>query len=218
MRKKIGPLNCLVREGENERDVILILHGFGADASDLFPLADYLDSKEQWTFVCPNAPLEVAIGGGFSVRGWFPLSLRELEAGVDFQNVKPPGLDTSAAAVGDVIFELNPERLVLGGFSQGAMIATEVALRNPEDVTGLILLSTTLLDQTRWRSLAAGLKGKPILQSHGSADQVLPLGSAQNLTTLLRAAEAKVEFMGFGGGHEIPAAVLSRAARFITEL
>ena len=214
MRQKIGRLDCLKREGENERDVIVLLHGFGADAGDLFPLADLLDPDGNATFVCPQAPFEVPVGPGFTGRGWFPISVRDLETGVDFSKVRPPGLDRSAELVSELIFELNPERLVLGGFSQGAMVATEVTLAAPGDVAGLVIWSGTLLDEAGWTKRAAGMSGARFLQSHGNNDQVLPYPLAQRLFDLLKKNGAEGQLIGFGGAHEIPMGVLQKTAEF----
>lgn len=215
MHKKIGSLDCLIRPGENEKNVVLLLHGFGADAQDLFPLADYLDPREEWTFVVPNAPLEVPIGPGWTGLGWFPISLRDLEVGVDFTQVRPPGLDASREAVSQLIFELNPERLVLGGFSQGAMIATEVALSQSEDVEALVLYSGVMLDERGWTAKAPALKGKKLLQSHGSGDPVLPQAAGRRLFDMLKKAGMEGEFISFPGGHEIPAQVLKKTVELL---
>lgn len=218
MRKQIGKLSCLVREGANEGWNIVILHGFGADAADLFPLADVLDPDEEWNVYFPDAPLEVPIGPHMMGRGWFPISVRDLETGVDFTKVRPRGLDQSGAAVYDLVFELNSEKLILGGFSQGAMIATEVAIENPNDVQGLILLSGAMLDEDAWTKKSAGLKDIKILQSHGQSDQVLPFAVSQRLNEMLKKSGADVDWIPFGGAHEIPMSVLQRARTFIAKL
>jgi phospholipase/carboxylesterase len=218
MRKKIGKLDCLIREGSNEKDVFLLLHGFGADAGDLFPLSDYLDPDDAWTFVVPNAPLEVPIGPGWTGRGWFPISLRDLEAGVDFTQVRPPGMDASASAVSELIFELNPERLVIGGFSQGAMIATEIAMQQPEDIAGLVIYSGVMLDEKGWTSKASALKGKRFFQSHGTNDPVLPFSAGQKLFDLFKRSGLEGEFAAFPGGHEIPMNVIQKTQAYLKKI
>src|SRR5580704_3964260 len=134
MRKTIGKMECLHRPGDEENKSVVLLHGFGADASDLYPLADFLDPEAQWNFYFPEAPLEVPIGPMMTGRGWFPISVRELETGIDFTKARPPAMDASRDLVADLLFHVNSKNLILGGFSQGAMISTEVALNNPGDV------------------------------------------------------------------------------------
>ena len=118
----------------------------------------------------------------------------ELETGIDFTKVRPPGMDASCELVYDLLFHLHSDQLILGGFSQGAMVSTEVALNNPEDVHGLILLSGALLDQDNWSKKAPALNGKPFLQSHGTNDQVIPHAVGHKLYEILRAAGAEGPF------------------------
>lgn len=218
MRERIGQLDCIKREGENEGHAVVLLHGFGADMGDLAPLADVMDPEGNWTFYFPNAPLEVPIGPGWTGRGWFPISLRELEAGVDFTKIRPPGLDMSRKLVSEFIFHINPRKLVLGGFSQGAMVALDLALHEPDAAAALLILSGVLLDEENWTKRASRLKGKPLLQSHGHLDQVIPIQGAQKLYEILKNAGAAVQFMPFSGAHEIPANVIKRSADLLAGL
>lgn len=218
MRDRIGQLECIKREGEETDHVVVLLHGFGADAGDLAPLADVMDPENLWTFYFPEAPLEVPIGPGFTGRGWFPISLRELEAGVDFTKIRPPGLDLSRKLVSELIFNINPTKLILGGFSQGAMVAVDLALHQPEDVHGLFIYSGVLLDQDNWSKKAHGLKGKKFIQSHGQRDQVIPFAGAQKLYDVLKAGGAEGPMMAFPGGHEIPMPVIKKSSVFLNEI
>jgi phospholipase/carboxylesterase len=194
---------------------VILLHGFGADAADLFPLADALDPDEQWNFMFPDAPLEVPIGPMWTGRGWFPISVRDLESGVDFTQVRPPGLNEATALISELVFNLNAEKLVLGGFSQGAMVSTNVAIENPTDVRGLVLLSGALLDEQMWRNRAPALKGLKFIQSHGTSDPVIPFSAAQRLYDLLKGAGLEGQFVSFSGGHEIPVPVVKKTADYL---
>jgi len=218
MHETVGKLPCLRRVGDNDKHNVVLLHGFGADAKDLFPLADFLDPEGEFNFYFPEAPLEVPIGPMYSGRGWFPISVRDLEQGIDFTTLRPPGLDQSSELVYDLIFNLNSEKLVLGGFSQGAMVSTEVALNNPNDVHGLVLLSGSMLDQKNWEAKAKELKGKRFLQSHGTADPVIPFAAAQKLYNCLKGAGLEGSLISFPGGHEIPMPVLQKTKTFIGEI
>lgn len=218
MREQVGQLSCLKRPGEEPGHNVIILHGFGADAGDLFPLADFLDPDQRWTFYCPDAPIEVPIGPQWMGRGWFPISVRELETGIDFTKVRPPGLDESASLVRELIFELNSTKLVLGGFSQGAMVSTEIALNDPEDLAGLILFSGCLLDAANWTKKAPAFKDKKILQSHGMQDTVIPFQAGLQLHQMIKEAGAQAEWLPFPGAHEIPMPVLKKAQQFLAKI
>ena len=103
---------------------------------------------------------------------------------------------------------------MLGGFSQGAMVATDVTLASPNDVDGLVIWSGTLLDEAGWTKRAKDMEGRRFFQSHGGGDPVLPYALAQRLHDVLKTGGAQGQLMGFGGGHDIPVNVLRATAEF----
>ena len=106
-------------------------------------------------------------------------------------------------------------KLVLGGFSQGAMLACDVALRSDRPLAGLALLSGTLLAEAEWAPRMAARSVLPILQTHGAQDPLLPHAAAERLRDLLTEAGCSVDWLSFRGGHEIPMAVIDKLTGFI---
>ena len=104
---------------------------------------------------------------------------------------------------------------MLGGFSQGSMLACDFALRDPRPLAGLALLSSTVICRSEWQKLAPSRAGLPVLQSHGKDDPILPFALAENERDLLRDAGLDVEFVAFNGGHGIPGGVLDALGRFL---
>src|SRR5207253_2087041 len=79
-------------------------------------------------------------------------------------------------------------KIVLGGFSQGAMMAVELASRAAEKPLGLFILSGTLVDAAGLADRLPKLKGLRYFQSHGSADPILDFQTARKLHETLAAA------------------------------
>src|SRR5438105_7877731 len=142
----VGPANAPV--------TAVLLHGFGAPGDDLVALADYIDAPAR--FVFPAAPLE--LGGLYGEsRAWWLLDLaqleRELSAGKprDRRGEVPDGLPAARDHVMRLVDQVktrlgvDDKGLVLGGFSQGAMVALDVALHRDTPPAGLLLMSGTLL-------------------------------------------------------------------------
>jgi phospholipase/carboxylesterase len=133
----------------------------------------------------------------------------------------PPGLSTARAAVSDMLVALErdhqapPERVVLGGFSQGAMLATDVALRADRPPAGLVILSGAPICVDEWKELAPRRAGLPVLQSHGRSDAVLPYAGAELLRDLLEGSRLSVQFIASNGAHGIPSAVIERLGPFV---
>ncbi len=205
---------------------IVLLHGFGAPGDDLVTLSQAVSPRGAIRFVFPEAPLE--LGGLYGdSRAWWLLDLARLEdelrRGIprDRRAEIPDGLPNARAQLGRFLdqlqarYSVTPDRLVLGGFSQGAMLALDVALQRPTPPAGLVLMSGTLVAESEWQPRLPSLAKVPILMSHGRADGLLPFSVAETLRDRLVTAGAEVEWLPFVGGHEIPSAVLAAIARFL---
>lgn len=202
----------------------VLLHGFGAPGDDLVSLADALGGPVR--FVFPAAPL--ALGGMYGdARAWWLLDLAQMEhdlrtgAPRDRRDELPEGLPEARAQVMQLIDQLQarhavaPGQLVLGGFSQGAMLALDVALHRGAPPAGLILMSGTVIAESAWQPRMATLAGVPVMLSHGRQDSLLPFRVAELLRDRLTAARAQVDWQPFQGGHEIPRTVLAAAGRLL---
>ena len=212
--------------------VVVLCHGFGAPGTDLVGLAEALVALEPALaavrFVFPGAPLHLSDFGADS-RAWWMIDFDVIaklrtaspDALRDFRRVEPEGMPSARnnlhALVGEVMNRsgLSYSKLVLGGFSQGAMLTTDVALRLEEAPAGLVVLSGTLLTEDVWRKKAATRSGLPVFQSHGRFDEVLPFAASRWLEQLLVEAGLKVEFSEFNGGHQIPLEVLRGLSGFL---
>ena len=122
----------------------------------------------------------------------------------------PEGLSAARTAINELLDALEQkhavrrDKLVLGGFSQGAMLATDVALRTERPPAALAILSGSLIAKAEWLPLMKARASLPVLQSHGRADPVLSFAIAETLRQELTAAGVAVEFVAFNGGHGIP--------------
>jgi phospholipase/carboxylesterase len=228
---RLGPLDVRItggtdREGGGEGPVVVLLHGFGAPGDDLVPLWRTVDVPPEVRWVFPAAPLSLpSMGFGMESRAWWMIDVLALERAMaagearDLSGEHPEGLDEARQQVLEMLEaldrELSPSRLVLGGFSQGAMLALEVALHTERELAGLVQLSGTLLNEAEWKPRLGARRGLPVLQSHGRADPLLPFSMAERLRDLLSAAGLDVDFVPFRGGHEIPGTVITRLEALI---
>jgi phospholipase/carboxylesterase len=222
LKRRIGGLDCVV-EGEGDGPTLVLCHGFGAPAEDLVPLARLLDAPEGTRWVFPAAPLE--LGLPFSdARAWWMIDLARYERdiregrGATWTREVPAGLAPARQRLIALVEELAPSRLILGGFSQGAMLACDVALRTNLPLAGLVLLSGAIVAEDEWAPRFAARRGLRIFQSHGSEDPLLPYVVAERLRMLWENAGADVTFEGFRGGHDLPPPVMRGLAEFLRAL
>lgn len=215
-------LNARIVGPKDAELTVVLLHGFGAPGDDLVPLgsafAQAVGGSVRYAF--PAAP--IALGGPYGGgRAWWNLDLAKLEADLRSGAVRdrraevPDGLAEARAAVVEFVDALAPKKLVLGGFSQGAMLALDVALHRDPVPAGLVLMSGTHIADTEWAPRLARLAGVPIVMSHGRHDPLLPFAISDELHAKLAAAGALVEWVPFAGGHEIPPPVMQASARFL---
>jgi phospholipase/carboxylesterase len=207
---------------------VVLMHGFGAPGDDLVGLAEMLDVPEGTTFVFPEAlhalselPTLRVLGDG---RAWWPIDFERRASAIErgalheLLREEPPGLARAREAVLRMLDSLPRERLVLGGFSQGAMLAADVALRSDVKLDGLVLLSGTIIAEDEWRARLASRAGLPVFQSHGTDDPLLPYAIAEQLRDALVAAGMSVTFDSFDGGHGIPPATMKRLGEWLRAL
>ena len=236
--RRFGTLNCHVIDdlpaGTRPKLGFVLCHGYGAPGTDLLPLAQVLlqenpQLEQQIQFLFPEAPLsleEIGLPGG---RAWWPLNIRQLQLQLQANRIDeirgacPPGLvearDSAVAAI-DAWRQaagLNWSQVVIGGFSQGAMLTMEIIAHMPEAPAGMVLLSGTLIREGEWQRGLARRAGLPVLQTHGQYDVVLPFGAALWLKDLLTQAGCQLQFIPFPGGHEIPWEVLEALSEFLAQ-
>ncbi len=238
-RERVGELDVVITGGTDgvgggDGPLVVLLHGFGAPGTDLVGLAPMLKIPPQMRFAFPAAPLSLAgpdLGFGamgmMDARAWWLIDIERLQGQLmtgQFERLAtevPDGLMAARSKIETTLDELErglrvpPGQTVLGGFSQGAMLSTDVMLRGRRKLAGVVIWSGTVIAEGEWRPLLSSSQGLPILQSHGVMDPILPFESAERLRSHLDGAGAKLDFVAFRGGHEIPDLVLSKTSAFL---
>lgn len=235
----LGGLTCQVAQsgpkGQAPQLAVVLCHGFGAPGTDLVSLAPELEQRFEKLrgnvrYYFPAAPLHPPeLGGG---RAWWMIDIEHLAAMQNptpaaraaLRKETPEGLPKARRLLMSLLEEvtrqtkLSYNQVVLGGFSQGAMLSTDVALHLDEPLAALALFSGTLLSEDDWKARAPRRRGLPVLQSHGQDDPLLPFASAEALRDLLRGAGLSVEFLPFAGGHTISLEGMERFGELLLRL
>jgi phospholipase/carboxylesterase len=235
----LGPLTCrvvdTVAEGGAPDLVVVLCHGFGAPGTDLVPLAAEMCAlapalEGRTRFVFPQAPLELGGCGTYDSRAWWMIDVERFSRAqrdgrlAELADECPEGLAPARRQLTAALDELRrrtpieASRLVLGGFSQGSMLATDVALRLDDAPAGLLIFSGTLLCRAEWTARAGRRRGLRVFQGHGRLDPLLPYANAVLLRDLLAGAGLDVRFQPFDGPHTIDGEELAAAARLVAAL
>ncbi len=209
-----------MRDDERGGTLVILLHGWGARGDDLLSLAQAL-ARPRTRFVLPAAPLLEASGG----RAWWHLDEQRPARASDGELPKGHApsrqLQIVREAVQGLIANLRqrhaPEAIALVGFSQGAMLALDVALAGAPAVQRVAALSGALLVDSL-PALQADRPPRPAaFIAHGTGDPVVPFRSGEVARDLLSSHGLSVAFHAFDGGHTIPRAVTEALGRFLFE-
>jgi len=205
---------------------LVLLHGYGSSAERWIPFTQTIQWPSNGRFVLPQAAeTTVPPDGPVDGRAWWRLDLASrVPPGTsiaDFAAFRPPGLAVAAGLVEDRLRDRRTVPrgpVILGGFSQGAMVASEVAFRSRVRLAALVILSGTVVDEPSWESHFRQRQGLPVFVSHGRRDTALSFEIADRFRRKLEAAGLQVTWCPFEGGHEIPATVIVALNAFIERL
>jgi phospholipase/carboxylesterase len=210
-----------MRQDETGGAAVVLLHGWGAPGDDLVALAHALD-RPRTRFFLPAGPLP-EMGGG---RAWWHLDPNDRPAHAwDAQEAAghQPHHQVLAArtALQTVLRTIKarhrPDTLMLGGFSQGAMLALDVALAAAPPVDRVAALSGVMLADSLPALKAPRATRPPVFVSHGRQDPVLPYQGGEKAKDLLERHGYQVTFHPFEGGHGIPEEVVEALRAFLFE-
>jgi len=194
--------------------LVVLLHGLGVDGSDLIGLAPYFaEVLPDAAFFAPDAPdpCDLAPFG----RQWFSLKDRAASQVVAGLRDAAPRLASTIAAA-QARWGVGPGDIALVGFSQGAMMALHLGLRQPTAPGAIIALSGALVDAVR---LPEEITARPpVLLVHGADDEVVNPASLASAERALAAVGVPVlAQLRPGLGHAIDEEVAALARAFLCQ-
>ncbi len=220
--RNLGGLRAVtVGDASTAEQAVVLLHGFTMTARDLAPFAHSLSLPAPAWFVFPDGPH----AGDPSGHAWWPMDGAERARSIargprDFAERHPPELAASRDAVSALVtaLPLPLARVVLGGFSQGAMVCCDAVVRGLVRPAALVLLSGSRIAFDEWTPHleADHLRGLPVFLAHGHSDEDLAFTAGTALRDCLVHAGASVQFHPFDGGHEIPLVVWRALRKFLS--
>jgi phospholipase/carboxylesterase len=188
-----GTLTALTRPAARAPEGLLVLfHGRGADEADLYPVLDYLDPDRRLRGVTPRGPLRLPPGGAH----WYAVHEIGYPDPATFSPTYEqagPWLDEQQAESG-----IAPERTVLGGFSQGAVMAYALGLGRGRPRPVAIVALSGFVPKVPGLELDLDRPLPRVAIGHGALDPVIPVEWGRRARSLLEEAGAEVLY------HESP--------------
>ncbi|HBH33887.1 MAG TPA: carboxylesterase [Psychrobacter sp.] len=217
-------LECVIVEhnplNKSIDKAVIWLHGLGANGHDFEPIMPELGLSSDMAvrFVFPHAPhIPVTINSGMVMPAWYDILEMSLDRKVDVAQI-----EKSAAAINDLIQReieqgVNPENIVIAGFSQGGAVAYQVALTYPQRLAGLMALSTYLAvdDVSKYSAINKDL---PIKIDHGTQDPVVPVILGQRANDILTKQGYSVDFNTYPMAHQVCLPQIKAIGQWLTKV
>ncbi len=161
---------------------MIMIHGRGASAQSILPLANEIEQRHDIAFFAPQA----------SNHTWYPYSFL-----VDREQ-NQPGIDSGMEVISELVSQLNEQgipdhKIFFFGFSQGACLASDFVARNPKRYAGLFALSGGLIGPTiRPEDYSGSLENTPIFLGCSDIDFHIPKERVNESAAVFEQLEASV--------------------------
>jgi predicted esterase len=165
---------------EEATSAMILLHGRGANAEDIISLSTYM-TQPGMAYIAPQAEGYT----WYPNRFLFPVEQNE------------PHLSDALNVVDKLVkliesHNIPTEKIVIGGFSQGACLSSEYVIRNPKRYGGLLVFSGGYIGSANKRQEAGDLQGTPVFIGCSDIDPHIPLQRVQDTSALLTSMKADV--------------------------
>ena len=190
-------ISSAVREAAREPAGALVLfHGRGTDEHDLYPLLDFLDPKRRLLGVTPRGPLSLPPGGAH----WYRLH----EVGFPDQETFLATYEEAGSWLDGFLDEhgIAHDRAVLGGFSQGAVMAYSFGLGKGRPRPAALIALSGFIPTVEGFELDLS-QIPPVAIGHGTYDPVISVEFGRRARQLLEEAGASVLYREYPLPHTI---------------
>jgi len=200
--------------GDGPFPTIFAMHGWGSSAMDLLGLAPFV-AAGRFLVICPQGHHEVEIGavngyGWYQMRPGSPPDEEKVDPAVDQLRMF---IDEASSR-----YPVDKRKIVALGFSQGGMMAYNLAMRWPEKFAALVGIGTALPEYlVELVSNHDAIQQLPTLVQHGRADPMLEIARARKSVETLRSLQVPVTFREYDCGHEVSADGVRDLSTFLLE-
>lgn len=203
---------------------LIVLHGLGTNGGDFIPPLRGMDLRGVGPVHCvfPNAPMRAISINGAEMHAWYdalpPEGRLHASQPADESGLRASQRIVQALIDREVARGVPSERIVLMGFSQGAVLALHAGLRAPQRLGGLAALSGYLPLSTRVLQAEASAFNQrlPLFLAHGEQDEVITIDRARAARTALQTMGHLVDWHRYPMGHEVSDAELVDLAAWLT--
>jgi len=194
---------------------MVFLHGLGDTGHGWASILNTI-RPDHLKVICPTAPtIPITLNMGFRMPAWFDIEGLEFENETDIEGVKSSAKTVFKLLDAEVRAGIPSEKLIVGGFSQGAALALYCALKYNKPLGGCVALSTYFPETYFPEMSCSKNKDIPYFQAHGVHDPILPYKYGLLTCEKLKASLPKHEFKSYNIQHECSDRELNDVKTFI---
>lgn len=206
--------------GESVDKLVVWLHGLGADGFDFVPVVRQLNLPEGIgvRFIFPHAPkIPVTVNGGYVMPAWYDVYETGLSRKVDLEGVKRSAGQVWAIIEQQLAAGMDSRNVVVAGFSQGGAVAYQLVLSSPQELGGLLAMSTYFATA---ESIAFNDANKdvPVLVQHGTMDSVVALPLGEKAAEMLKEKGYNLTFETYPMDHSVCAEQIKSISRWLQQV
>ena len=208
-----------IETNPNPTAAVIWLHGLGASGHDFEPVVPELGLPQDAAvrFFFPHAPeMPVTINGGMSMPAWYDIKAMDIDRVVDTEQLKASADAVARMVDREIERGIPANRIIIAGFSQGGAVAYELGLSYPEQLAGILALSTYFATANTLEPADAN-RGIPINVYHGTFDPVVPESLGRRSVEQLQSLGHQPRYETYPMEHSVCLEEVQDIGRFIRE-
>lgn len=187
---------------------VIWLHGLGADGNDFVPIVPELNLGDNFPirFIFPNAPLmPVSVNNGYVMPAWFDIYSMSIDQRIDVEGMQRSVKLLEQLIEKEIKLGTPADKIILAGFSQGAVIALTTGLQYAKKLAGIIALSGYLPFAEKLLSSKASKDNQttPIFIGHGTDDPIVPIVLGETIGAILKKYNYPVSWHNYSMAHSV---------------
>jgi phospholipase/carboxylesterase len=199
--------SLIIEPKKTATSCVIWMHGLGDSSEGFAPVVDALDLPENHSirFILPNAPIRpITINNGASMRAWYDIKDFDFYNRVDYKGMEESERLIQALIKEQINVGIEPESIVLVGFSQGGVLALQTGLRFSHTLAGVLALSCYL---PSGKSLPIDChknnQSTKIAIHHGNQDPIVPLELGKIAYDILKGSNYDVTWSVYKMPHSV---------------
>ena len=188
-------LNYIESKSQNSSNTIIMIHGYGSDEKDLFGFRTYFPNSD---FYCVQGPITLGVNS-FS---WYKITFNK-DGSKERDLIQAQSSLKQLAEFIATVKNNTTNKIIIGGFSQGAILSLQLAIEYPKLMNGVICFSGMPWSETGTTSKTIDHAKIKAFYGHGVQDNVLPISEGRKCKNIITESGMNMTYKEYAMNHQI---------------